>query len=66
MQLQYEHMAASSSPINGGGPRRGTASTVWDSQHLLKQPAPCNSTHVMPRPVLIDQHRDNDHRALNH
>ncbi len=27
MQLQNEHMAASSSPIYGGGPRRGTAST---------------------------------------
>ena len=32
MQLQHSHVAASSSPIHGGGPRRGKASTNW--QHL--------------------------------
>ncbi len=41
-------------------PRKRGKAGMGDSQH------PTTSTHVMPRPVLIDQHRDNDHRALNH
>ncbi len=37
MQLLNEHMAASSSPIYGGGPRRGTASTIQHNPAQLHQ-----------------------------
>jgi len=40
MQLHHWHVAASSSPIYGGGPRRGTPSTYIAGQRapIIKNP----------------------------